>query len=363
VKTTADAAAVAADIAKYQKVEDEGNFKNQYADDWGTSGAPTGWTVIANTDTCEIVASEDGHNNVLHINDNDAATAGVTKSIVFASGNPISVWIKGVDISGTGQVSVFLYEDGTRITGILFRNQRLEYINAANTATSSGVSLTNDVWYHILYYYDSTANTIMIFVNGTLVGTFATQNGSPNITQLVVVNMEGYFDAFYCGDSWLKAWSSFYDGQVADRARWTRYGERGYHSLQFLDFANANAVITCATNGQYAVINYITATETSDINGICALGSSMPKLPPNVKSIELHVMVTADTAHTSNYLYFGRWGNANAYSVYQAPAGAVANYHQTSTGIVELNNGNLYIYVSRGNGTIVGRFYTMGYYL
>lgn len=346
--------------AKSQKVEDEGNFKNQYADDWGTSGTPSTFPDLTGTpETDEIVASYMGHNYPYHLVESSAVTDYRTKTQTLVNGF-LSCWIN----KDSGNIYIVGEDSGAtaRLAVYMNTSEALICINGAGSAVTV-MTLAEDVWYHIFLEWNKNT-TSYLYVNGCMVHTFAAYNADIVKLRLQVNEGSSYFDAFYCGDSWLKAWSSMYDGHVADRARWTRYGERGYHSLQFKDRSIYDWRGVTATNGDNAILNLVTGA--ASLTGFDGAGESTTnhladnRVPPNTRFVDLSIVGYANTGHTNNNFFVIRYGNANDnqnLGVYCFVNGA----YNHNNGLVELGASCIHVKFIIGAGTDYLYVRIMGY--
>jgi hypothetical protein len=386
VKTTADAALPKSggiltgndygemSTRKYIKVEDEGNFKNQYADDWGSVDGQTitGWS-ISNANVSALVASDTTHSHYVNVVNTVAVNyPAIVKSFYTGDTNThsyISFWAR-LNSATAGSGALVEIRDAGNSTNIaliyLYISGQLRIAGNAGSVIviNAGFSVTS--WHH--YMVDVTKNrTTYFYIDGTLIAVATAGNdyverlNFEGMATSMVMNLD--VDAVYFGDSWLKAWSSMYDGQVADRARWTRYGERGWHYFTWLNNGAYHTIQKTTTGSAICVIRASTGAEIADAGGILAVGA-VAKSTPNAKAILIRVQMITNTANSGNIGRFYRYGKTDRSQSLAISAPTVANYNLEFQGVVELDaNTDYEAFLQNGASSITTSMYVhiLGY--
>jgi len=210
--------------------------------------------------------------NSLRFNDNDSASLTRTPS---SDGNKKtftwSGWVKRGNITSTNQHLFAVGTSGSNFTIIRFNGTNLRYSHSASGSTDANL-ITSQVfrdpsaWYHIVIAVDNTQSTasdrVNIYVNGTLITNFGTEDYPTNIdTHVNATNIHRigdhvdsatqYFDGYLAevnlidGQQLLP--TSF--GETNDNGVWIpkkytgSYGTNGF----FLEFQTGNGILGDAT--------------------------------------------------------------------------------------------------------------------
>jgi hypothetical protein len=236
------------------------------------------------------------------------------------------------------------------------------YYASTNTVVVAAGGIVSTNWNHFAMEVNKNG-TSYYYVNGAMVGKFTAYD--KDITALwfagsnSAMSMDVDVDALYCGDSWLKMWSNFYDGQVADRARWTRYGERGWHYCSFLDNDAYHTIQKTTIGSAICVIRAKDASEVSDAGGILAVGA-VAKSTPNAKALLVRSQCNTTVANTATEVRIYQYGKSSRVQSYTIRPVPVANYNSESQGITELNsNTDFEVYINNGAGSLTTSCYLM----
>jgi hypothetical protein len=225
VKTTADAALApdGSNIAEFLEVDSGTDYKNTHADQWGTSGAPSGWTDNDGASCAStIVASYLGHSYPLELDDqNAAAICEVYKT--FTAGNIVSFWA-AIDIA-SDYLYIQAYEGATQIGYIYYAIDQIYWFTGSGQLIGTNTDAT---WHHFYLDFDVAADTVDIYIDGIFNSNKALANAiTTNIDKIRIITRsantgyKGYVDAVYVGSSAAEAWSSWKAGMVVANGVYT----------------------------------------------------------------------------------------------------------------------------------------------
>ncbi|KKK96077.1 hypothetical protein LCGC14_2666400, partial [marine sediment metagenome] len=201
-----------------------GEYRATYSftDELGETGTDIDWiTFIDSTDggySAEVIASEDGHKNVIKFltdGDNGAYTGWYQDHPdQTADGTTVEFWFKYIDY-GQGGFTFYFTGLSSLVNFIGFdsvANIFLWYYgDGGGGTTSSSTPAPADMWHHVTMIYDFTADTYDIYLNGILRGDdkpYYNDNLDTGISNYRLQNdgfggvnsAESYFDA--AGHSW-----------------------------------------------------------------------------------------------------------------------------------------------------------------
>jgi len=178
-------------------------------DQWGTSGAPSGWTIGAFTSN-DIVASQGGHVYPLKL---EIPNSNIEMYKTITAYNYIAGWVYMTDVDA-GDYLLFGMRRGSSGTCTLlkFEANVIYVVDAAGTFVTSNAGYMINTWTHIFIKYIN-QTSFHLYVDGVFV--YSTTSGFdgggvPNRFNLGGRDCTGYYDAIYNGDSAVDAWATFY---------------------------------------------------------------------------------------------------------------------------------------------------------
>ena len=338
--------------------------------------------------------------NSLRFNDDDSPKVSRSISSSGSARNAtLSVWVKRGNLGTRQQI----YSNKTADSGFSAMNM---YFNASNDRLyidhhdgSSNLSLyTTQVfrdpsaWYHIVHTIDTTTGTatnrLRLYVNGTEVTDFATDNNPSQNADLAITNSTGdqsigddprdsndLFDGYMAEFNFVDGTTldPTYFGEFNDNGVWipkkpnvSSYGTNGFY-LEFKQTgtsANSSGIgaDTSGNDNHMSVTNLAATDVTTDTptNNFCT-GNPIAKYinDTNVTFSEGNVKGVAGAVATS-YNFLGTFGSANMNFYFEVKATNVDQNNDTRIGVVPVDstagiaiNGEHNQVVYRGNGEVV----------
>lgn len=181
--------------------EADGIYTATYNFEGDTVGQePSGWT--SNNDancTTTIIEELDGHSNILQFYDNNIAGACVIeKSITQAADRIFGFYIAKNDVTNPTELYIRIQEDATILSQLRFQDNDFDYYDGAYKSIKDGCMIASQ-FIHVMVCLDDTANTLDVYINGSLEGAgLAYWNNSTVGFNKFVLFTDGAQSNYYC---------------------------------------------------------------------------------------------------------------------------------------------------------------------
>ncbi len=213
------------------------NFKDDTV-----GGNPSGWTLDEGGGTINIIASIDGHRNVVELDDTDGAD-NVTMIHTTSTGQTIHTvefYLEGNDVTDVLNIRLRDISD-TDGVAINIDTDKIQYHNGVGWNDIAGGGLSDDTLYHMRIDFNCTADTFDFYLDGTLIGDdLAFRNDIANVRKIYFgtinadSNYKYYLDAI--GFSWDPAYTVG-DNEVA----WDLNNH--WQNIRFVDIPGLEEII------------------------------------------------------------------------------------------------------------------------
>ncbi|MDD4353587.1 MAG: hypothetical protein PHN56_03960, partial [Candidatus Nanoarchaeia archaeon] len=238
------------------------DYKGDYADNWGTSGVPIGWSKYNSGDNLTVISFNSYHTYPIKLTPiNDAYWEGFKRTITNDN-TWISFWFKvpTLDIGGF-YLCITDTNLGNIISGFYIRPDGAIYSYPSATLVSvAGVRNTTE-WHHYAINYSRNGMTYFYY-DGALIRNEVSADKDPNRFIGAVGDKGGigniYFDSFYVGTSQAKAFASL-GSKERIPANWSFQDNNNYNLSYMQTFSNIS--------GHFNVLKHISFS-TSTTNTI-----------------------------------------------------------------------------------------------
>jgi len=174
-------------------------YRGTYIKDYTVGSFPAGW-IDSDGANCEttIIASLDGHRNVIQLDDQGGATR--CQAIIFAFTQGLNTvlefWCTKDSIAADTVFNFYIYDDNDLLIHLRFDNDDLDYFNGGFVSIKDNFLVANTLS-HFKIILDDTANTFDCYIDDILEGAdLAYENNSTSGSDNLLIETDN-FDTGY----------------------------------------------------------------------------------------------------------------------------------------------------------------------